>query len=666
MKYKKIMIMLIMAIFLVSIGSASAADANDTAITSEDTNQIELSSNIEITEDNLQTNDDETLSAETGLEILSAGEGNYSDLRTDIENGGSLTKSYYSYHDGDGQTIEITTPDMIINGNGAIIDMAGSTIQAFTVNTAGVTIKNLTIKNANYNGEGGAIYFTSSATSGTVENCNFINNSANYYGGAVYFYSNGEVTNCNFINNNATLFDGGAIYFYDNGNVTNCNFTNNKATCDGGAIRFSGTGTVTNCNFTNNAASDWGGAIYMNSGTVTNCNFTNNTAKYGGAIYFLDTGEVTNCNFTNNQATGEYSQGGGAIMFVDTGTVTNCNFINNTASTDGGAIWMSSGTVTNSKFINNVGGHSGAILSENWWTVTADTCIFKTNSDSTYQVHILPPTLNVDNFTTIYNSGAKLTFNLTTNNGMPVGNGNISISVYYKEDGILVNNYSCLSGEGWAVDLPVGFYYAVFNTEYAGFKPVTRAITVNKIKTEIDASAVTTTYNINKNLVITLKDSNGNILSGVKVTVDLNGAKTYTTDNNGQVKVATNGLAAKSYTAKITFNGDTNYEKSNKDVKVTVKKATPKITAKKKTFKRKVKTKKYTITLKNNIGKAIKKAKVTIKIKKKTYKATTNAKGKAVFKIKKLTRKGTFKATIKFKGNSYYKAATKKVKIKIK
>ena len=150
------------------------------------------------------------------------------------------------------------------------------------------------------------------------------------------------------------------------------------------------------------------------------------------------------------------------------------------------------------------------------------------------------------------------------------------------------------------------------------------------------------TYNINKELVITLKDSKDNPLTGASVTVDLNGAKTYTTDSNGQVKVSTKGLAPKAYTAKITFNGNTNYAESSKDVKVTVKKATPKLTAKKKTFKSSVKTKKY-----------------------KTYKATTNSKGKATFKIKKLNKKGTYKATVTYKENKYYNKASKKAKIKV-
>ena len=70
------------------------------------------------------------------------------------------------------------------------------------------------------------------------------------------------------------------------------------------------------------------------------------------------------------------------------------------------------------------------------------------------------------------------------------------------------------------------------------------------------------------------------------------------------MKVSTKGLAPKKYTAKITFNGNANYVKSTKSVKVTIKKATPKLTAKKKTFKVK-KAKKYTITLKTNKKKAL-------------------------------------------------------------
>ncbi|MEE3491141.1 MAG: peptidoglycan-binding domain-containing protein, partial [Methanobrevibacter sp.] len=54
-----------------------------------------------------------------------------------------------------------------------------------------------------------------------------------------------------------------------------------------------------------------------------------------------------------------------------------------------------------------------------------------------------------------------------------------------------------------------------------------------------------------------------------------------------------------------------------------------------------------------------------LKVKGKTYKATTNSKGKAVFKIKNLKKKGTFKATITYKGNKYYNKVSKKANIKV-
>lgn len=187
-----------------------------------------------------------------------------------------------------------------------------------------------------------------------------------------------------------------------------------------------------------------------------------------------------------------------------------------------------------------------------------------------------------------------------------------------------------------------------------------------KIKTELVANAVTATYNINKVLVITLKDINGKALSDVDVTVNLNGDKSYKTDKNGQIKINVANLVPKTYSAKITFAGNDNYTPSEINTNVIVNKAKSKIVAKKKTFKAKAKVKKYTIVLKDNKGKAIKKAKVTLKLKgKKIITAKTNNKGKATFKIK-LTKKGKYMAIIKFAGNMYYNAINNKVKISIK
>ena len=191
------------------------------------------------------------------------------------------------------------------------------------------------------------------------------------------------------------------------------------------------------------------------------------------------------------------------------------------------------------------------------------------------------------------------------------------------------------------------------------------SLEVNKIKTQLIADSITVTYNGNSNLVITLKDTNGNAVRNANVIVNINGAKTLTTDSNGQVKLSTNGLAPNVYTAKITFDGNAVYDISSKEVKVTVKKATPVLTAKAKTFKAKVKTKKYTITLRDNAGKAIKNVKVTLKVKGKTFKATVSSTGKATFKITNLKKKGNYNAVITYGGNNLYNKVTKNVKIKV-
>jgi len=188
-----------------------------------------------------------------------------------------------------------------------------------------------------------------------------------------------------------------------------------------------------------------------------------------------------------------------------------------------------------------------------------------------------------------------------------------------------------------------------------------------KVATKLTAPKVTATYNVAKKLVITLKDANGKVLANKKVTVKVGTiSKTLNTNAKGQVSLNVATLVPKTYTATVKFAGDDSYIASSLSPKVVVSKAKPQIVAKAKTFKVKTKTKKYTVTLKNNKGKVLKKVKLTLKVGKKTYKATTNSKGKATFKITKLTKKGKNTATIKFAGSKYYKALSKKVKITVK
>ena len=193
-------------------------------------------------------------------------------------------------------------------------------------------------------------------------------------------------------------------------------------------------------------------------------------------------------------------------------------------------------------------------------------------------------------------------------------------------------------------------------------------VTVFKAASQLTAAKITTTYNVAKDLVINLKDASGKAIVGKSVIVTLNG-RSYnkTTDSNGQVRVSSYNLAPKTYSAAVKFEGHANYIESGLTGKlVVVNKASPKITASNKAYKLKTKTKKYTITLKNNKNAVLKNKKVTLKVNKKTYTAKTNSKGKATFKITKLSKKGTYKAVIKYAGDSCYKAVSKTIKITVK
>ena len=410
----------------------------------------------------------------------------------------------------------------------------------------------------------------------------------------------------------------------------------------GGAIRCVALVEITNCTFINNHAPS-GGAVQLQGwdNVISDCVFIGNTADRGAAIELSTAAynNITGCVFYDNDIFG--SQANGC-------EINNNIFFNSTITFD----WTQNYNIDNNWFGNNATNYDEKPVHEDYtinsWlflnaTADPDTISIIDTSDIIFKLYVYNPN---SGDVSEYDSGLLYPVNLN----VTAINGTINKNTVKLGEPIIFGPFALGSGSVTA---------SIENATYMSI------ITVNKIQTEITGNAITATYNVNKDLVITLKDSDGNPVSGVNVTVDLNGAKTYTTDSNGQVKVSSKGLAPKAYTAKITFNGNTNYAKSTKDIKVTVKKATPKLTAKKKTFKTIPKTKKYTIVLKDNTGKAIKKAKVTLKVKGKTYKATTNSKGKATFKITKLNKKGTYKATITYKGNKYYKKVSKKAKIKV-
>ena len=253
------------------------------------------------------------------------------------------------------------------------------------------------------------------------------------------------------------------------------------------------------------------------------------------------------------------------------------------------------------------------------------------------------PSNITDKLTVIYPSGHNETVNVT--------NGSASIyNTFITETGDLAINVSFAGNDQ---------YYAVEKT----------IPFVIKEATLVKASAVSVVYKNNAKVTVKLTNLVTNkAIASAPIEITVNG-KTYkgTTDKDGNAVITIPAnMIPKKYTANVVYKGTDRLESDLDEFKLTVKKATPKLTAKKKTFKKSKKVKKYTITLKDNKGKAIKKVKVSIKVGKKTFTAKTNAKGKAVFKLKKLTKKAKYTAKVTFKGNKYFNKITKKPKIIIK
>ena len=664
MRYKKHMLLLALAIFLFSIAGAWASDTNDTVTGNMDDSAVGLS-------------DDDIMGIDENEDVLNANEKTFGDLNSKI-NGNSDRDIYldsdYKYSDRDSDFMYGISIDRDLNvyGNGHTIN--GSTeARIFEIKNGNVAFYNITFTygNAHYN-DGGAINGRC-----TVVNCTFIGNNADW-GGALKY---GFAINCTFTHNNARY--AGAIGW---GSAVNCTFIGNHAIGDGGAMTY---GSAVNCTFTDNDA-EIGGA--MADGSAVNCTFIDNKASnYGGA---LDVISAVNCTFIDNKAS-NYGHAMHYCYYLECIGQKEDYYGSNNLNLYFDVSNFTSTYKSNDEFRIALRGQLGGVD-----FINTDVVIYKEGVEVRRYSRLSSESVIFDLAVGIYTAEVKITYpkldpvpkniTLTINKATPKIEVAVNESIY--PDDVIVNVKSDVGGTyvvkvGGKTQIVTLEANVAKNISFAGLAANETGYVVNvtcdetenytsgindvviikvkKATPTITATEIIATYNINGDLVITLTDSTGNPMASEEITVDLNGIKTYITDMSGQIKITTKGLIPKTYSVAITFEGNTNYTKTNKDVKVIVKKATPKIVAKKKTFKTSVKTKKYTIVLKDNTGKAIKKAKVTLKVKGKTYKTTTNSKGKATFKIKNLNKKGIFKATVTYKGDKYYNKATKKAKIKV-
>lgn len=528
---------------------------------------------------------------------------------------------------------------------------------------------------------GGAAYITGRDTK--LDNSRFRLNSADSMGGAIYVDGmNFNMSLSDFINN--TAVNGGAIYSRAFPiSIKKSNFTDNTADDTAGALYLSSDDSsvkesvfvnntantagaiycdfnneilVMSCEFYINSADDFGGAVMVEDyANITGSTFYNNTAGIGGAVYSDSEGYITNSTFTANRA-----DKGGAIAMVD-GEVSDSTFTQNYANNTGGAI-SAGGEVTVSKSdfrkntaadsTNNIYSDSGDLTIQN---VTSDTQIISKNVD-----------LDIEIADITYGESLKVKVGLPEN----ITEGQITVKVDGQTKTVNVTGKEVTMT---FADINSGNQTVQIHYECSDFNTpiISNVVCVSKKNVTISAGKKTFIINYAGKYSVTVKDSKGKAISGEKVIVYINNKKikTATTNKNGVASITIAAKTLKSLKAGTkTLNAtlSSNYNPGYKTAKVVISKEKTKIVAPKKTFKKSVKTKKYTITLKNSKNKVVKYVKVKIKVKGKTYTAKTNKKGKATFKITKLNKKGKFTAKITFKTTKYYKSASKKVKITIK
>ena len=198
------------------------------------------------------------------------------------------------------------------------------------------------------------IFFINSIVSVTLKNINFINGNDDY-GGAIYNYNGGHLTVINstfkdttvsgsfasggaILSNSGTVTvigstfkdttssgssGGGAIASTGVISVTNSIFINTTSHGEGGAIdgQYGSTVRVLNSTFINTTSHGEGGAIYGEYKcivSVINSTFTNTTGNHGGAIY----GQHNSVNVLDSKFTNCQAQNGGSDIYGKNNTIT--------------------------------------------------------------------------------------------------------------------------------------------------------------------------------------------------------------------------------------------------------------------------------------------------------------------------------------------------------
>lgn len=554
----------------------------------------------------------------------------------------------------------------LINGN-IIADGAG--VGGSIYNNGGeLTLINCTIKDSYADLYGGAIFNNNGKL--TIIKSNIINNSAVQYGGAIYSSGITEIEKSYFRENHITAEKGvgGAIACGGIAHIEDTVFFKNYAIYSAGAILSLANTTINNCSFINQTTEYTGGAIsnhnYM---IINNSQFINGYSRfYAAAILAPPSGqhvvtEVYNTVFDGNHVTNHAAV---SNNFKDTELkMENCALVNNYILTMGVKGYGDVALDDNASLLycwwgqNEIGNYYSP-HSDAWeaWKINASKWLIMTFTSSNEIIAQDKNNVLTVSLHQFFDNETKEIYDYDEDINLP-----LSVK-FYTSTGKVIDNVIMKNGTAvlnYKPELNVRYVYAQLNNQ-------TLNISVKmKDESKLIVNNLTKYYLENKPLTIKLTDSNNLSLTEKTVIIKISG-KEYQkkTDTKGMINLGID-LSPGTYNAVISFEDD-DYRNQKKTVKITILKNKPSINAKNKSFKDKTKIKKYSVVLKNSLGETLKNKKVTLKVNGKTYNAKTDANGKAVFKINKLTKKGTFSATISYAGDKSYSKVNKKVKITVK
>ena len=239
---------------------------------------------------------------------------------------------------------------------------------------ANVILRDLTLQNANYAYNGGALNINDSSL--TLESVTFKDNSGGSLGGAIYASGSSvvDIDSCLFVNNSGD--SGSAIAdFSSSPGVTIRNTVFRENTASGrGTVYLSGRTSdslLEDVTFDKNlSARSAGGILFLGrklviDGLVATGN--ESTGGNGGALFVSGTAHAKQVKIVNAIFDGNKAADGGAIDFTSTDDpldIQHSSFVGNVASGAGGALYLTGGVldVTNVTFSGNKASSAGGAI----------------------------------------------------------------------------------------------------------------------------------------------------------------------------------------------------------------------------------------------------------------------------------------------------------------